>query len=44
MSMLCREVIAVNENNDPTPEKVMQSDDVLDIPSSFIFVFHDIYP
>ena len=44
MSMLRREVIAVDENNNPSPENVMQSDDVLDIPSSFIFGFHDIYP
>ena len=35
--------IAVDYDNEPAPENVMKSDDVLTAPSSLTFVFHGIY-
>ena len=42
ISQLRREGIAVDDDNKPTPENVMQYDDVLNNPSSITFGFHDV--
>ena len=42
-TVLC-EGIAVNNDNNPDPENVMHSDDVLPTPSSLTFVFHGVDP
>ena len=42
ISTLSCEGIAVDDENEPAPENVMQSDDVLPTPSSLTFVFHGI--
>ena len=44
ISTLRRERIVVTHDNNPAPENVMHSDDVLPIPSSFTFIFHGVNP
>ena len=42
-TVLC-EGIAVNNDNNPDPENVIRSDDVLPTPSPLTFGFHDVDP
>ena len=44
ISTLCREGVAFDYDNNPTPENVMQSGDVLPPPSLLTFGFYGIYP
>ena len=44
ISTLRSEEIAVDDNNDPAPENLMQSDDVFPTASIITFGFHDVYP
>ena len=37
ITILCREGIAFDDNNDPAPDNFMHSDDVLPTPSSLTF-------
>ena len=44
IATLCHEGIAVDEKNDPSPENVKQSDDILPTSSSLNFGFHVVDP
>ena len=44
IATLCHEGIAVDDDNNLTPENIMQSDDVLPKPSSLTFGFHSVNP
>ena len=42
IAMIYREVIAFDDDNSPTPENFMRSDDILPTPSSLTFGFHGV--
>ena len=44
ISTLRREWVSVEDDNEPAPENIMHSDDVLPTPSSLTFVFHGVDP